>query len=414
MKKMILDIKNNIQDNDIICYLQGKNIIINEIKETIIKKFIEENVDILFSAQLEKSDNYDISSNITLNIKSDNKSEHKNISSTGFIGFKNAIYTYLCWQEDKNFECNILELNMKLDTKTTIFLNMLSVNFKDILIKNGKIYNRILEETSSIVNFNEEDNIIPIIMEKMKNSLHVHLHLNITNKNTKPQIKTQFNHTEQTLQVLSMLNKIIYINLDKRTDRREEIEDELIRYGLLNTNIKDNLVERFPAVSTPGRGILGCTYSHLEVCKLARNRGYKNILILEDDFIFLINKKEFYENLDKLFTQQIKFDVCMLAYNNIQPPLPTEYHFLMKTVEAQTASAYILNESVYEKFIELYEWAAPLLEQTGQHWIYANDQIWKKLQSDPNINWYCFKERIGKQQDGYSDNSEQFVELQEN
>jgi GR25 family glycosyltransferase involved in LPS biosynthesis len=149
---------------------------------------------------------------------------------------------------------------------------------------------------------------------------------------------------------------------------------------------------------------------------LAKQRGYTNILILEDDFIFLVNKKEFYENLHKLFIQQppIKFDVCMLAYNNIRPPQSTEYDFLLKTVEAQTASAYILNESIYQKFIDLYEWAAPLLDQTGKHWIYANDQIWKTLQNDSEVKWYCFKERIGKQQDGYSDNSEQYMELQEN
>ena len=56
--------------------------------------------------------------------------------------------------------------------------------------------------------------------------------------------------------------------------------------------------------------------------------------------------------------------------------------------------------------IELYEHAAPLLESTREHWNYANDQIWKKLQ--PTNEWYCFTKRCGKQRDGYSDNSETF------
>ena len=81
----------------------------------------------------------------------------------------------------------------------------------------------------------------------------------------------------------------------------------------------------------------------------------------------------------------------------------SEYPFLKKVKDAQTASAYIVNEKYYDKLIELYEWAMPLLDTTGSHWIYANDQVWKKLQ--PNDKWYCFTERIGIQSDGFSDNA---------
>jgi len=61
----------------------------------------------------------------------------------------------------------------------------------------------------------------------------------------------------------------------------------------------------------------------------------------------------------------------------------------------------------YQKIIDLYEWAIPLLDKTGEHWKYANDQVWKKIQ--PTSNWYCLYPRVGKQRDGYSDNSESFT-----
>ena len=77
-----------------------------------------------------------------------------------------------------------------------------------------------------------------------------------------------------------------------------------------------------------------------------------------------------------------------------------------KILENQTASGYIVNNKYYDKLINLYEYAMPLLAQTRSHWIYANDQIWKKLQEKDN--WYYFIKRIGKQQDGYSDNTERF------
>jgi glycosyl transferase family 25 len=191
------------------------------------------------------------------------------------------------------------------------------------------------------------------------------------------------------------IDGVFYINLDKRTDRREEIETELNRMNLP--------FERFSAIATPGRGILGCGLSHLAVYKLAKARGYKNVLILEDDFIFIITKDELYELLEKLFTENVDFDVCMLSYLLNSYEDCSEYPFLKKVKDAQTASAYIVNEKYYDKLIELYEWAMPLLDTTGSHWIYANDQVWKKLQ--PNDKWYCFTERIGIQSDGFSDNA---------
>ena len=45
----------------------------------------------------------------------------------------------------------------------------------------------------------------------------------------------------------------------------------------------------------------------------------------------------------------------------------------------------------------------PLLEQTDYHWIYAYDVIWHKFQLVDN--YVCFKTRIGKQRDGYSNNT---------
>lgn len=195
------------------------------------------------------------------------------------------------------------------------------------------------------------------------------------------------------------IDKIFYINLDKREDRKEEIETELINYCLIQN------AERIEAIPTPGQGILGCTMSHLNAIKLARERKYKNVLILEDDFQFTISKEELENQLRMLFEEGPEFDICMISYN-IQRDIPTEYPFLQKVLEAQTASGYIVNESFYNKIIGLYEWAIPLLEQTREHWNYANDQCWKLLQ--PEANWYAFTSRCGKQRPSYSDNSEQF------
>jgi len=196
------------------------------------------------------------------------------------------------------------------------------------------------------------------------------------------------------------IDKIIYINLDKRQDRKTEIENELISKELLN-------FERFRAIETSGFGILGCSHSHLEVLKLAKERGYKNVLIIEDDFMFLVDKEELEQNLTDFFTSEAAndYDVCMISYNLING-VDCHYPFLLKANDVQTASGYIVNANFFDALINLYEESTKLLEQTGQHWLYANDQAWKILQ--PQNNWYCFKKRIGKQREGFSDNANSY------
>ena len=196
------------------------------------------------------------------------------------------------------------------------------------------------------------------------------------------------------------LNKIFYINLDKRNDRKDEIEKELTNYNLFNNS------ERFSAIQIPDHGILGCTMSHLEVIKIAKERKYKQVLILEDDFYFTVSKEEFENQLTNFFDLHISYNICMISYN-LNSSSPTEYPYLLKVLDGQTASGYIIHESFYDSMINLYEYAIPQLKETRQHWIYANDQIWKRLQ--PQSEWFAFSPRFGKQRDGFSDNTNTFV-----
>ena len=77
--------------------------------------------------------------------------------------------------------------------------------------------------------------------------------------------------------------------------------------------------------------------------------------------------------------------------------------FIDRIIFGQTASGYIVNNHYFDKLIELYEYNIPLLEKTGEHWNYANDIVWRKLQEKDK--WFFINRRIGKQRAGYSDNS---------
>jgi glycosyl transferase family 25 len=188
------------------------------------------------------------------------------------------------------------------------------------------------------------------------------------------------------------IDKIYYINLDHRTDRKTEIEGELSKMNLV--------AQRHSAYYFPSIGGVGCGKSHIAILKDALEKGYKNILILEDDFTFTISKEEFEDKLEKLFSIEEGFDVCMLSYN-LKHGEPTKYDFLTKVYDAQTTSGFIVNQHYYTKLIEIFEEGTEKLEKTNHHWIYSIDQIWKRLQRQDN--WFCFTPRFGKQRASYSD-----------
>ncbi len=187
----------------------------------------------------------------------------------------------------------------------------------------------------------------------------------------------------------------IYINLDRRTDRRDEFEREILPYGIA--------VERFTAIEHE-EGIVGCGKSHLAVLKRAKMENWPEVLIFEDDFQFLVTPEKFHEVLDTLKTEE--FDVCMLAYNLHQIQTYCKDKGLGKVRFAQTASAYIVRQHYYDTLIELYEWAIPQLETTRMHWVYANDIVWRDLQE--HDTWLYVLERIGRQRPGYSDNAKSY------
>jgi GR25 family glycosyltransferase involved in LPS biosynthesis len=202
---------------------------------------------------------------------------------------------------------------------------------------------------------------------------------------------------------MDKIDKVIYINLESRQDRRQSIEHELNQLGVE--------YERFNAIATPGFGILGCGKSHLAVIELAKQRGYQNVLILEDDTHFVLDRKEIDLLLNQFFDSKIDYDVLFLSYV-IYSGEDTPYPFLRRGLHTTTATAYIVNCHYYDELINLYQFSTKMLEQTREHWNYANDLVWKDLQKKDK--WYCITPIIAIQQSGYSDNSMSYQDYTSN
>lgn len=182
-----------------------------------------------------------------------------------------------------------------------------------------------------------------------------------------------------------------FINLDHRTERRVQFEEECVKMGIQS--------ERFSAIrhATPA---LGCTLSHLAALKLARERGYERVCIFEDDFEFLVSKEDYHQLIASL---PENFDVVMLGYYIVESqPYNTVFG---KVIAATTSSGYIVNRRFYDALIRNLEEAAALFQAHIREYDviskYINDQYWRRIQ--PGANWFYALKRVGRQRAGFSD-----------
>ena len=189
-----------------------------------------------------------------------------------------------------------------------------------------------------------------------------------------------------------------YINLEHRTDRRAEFEAEAASMGLP--------CERFPAIYNKS-GIIGCGQSHIAVLKEAQARKYESVLIFEDDFQFIVDKETFWSTMNEIQTDVSgSYDVVMLGYNlmNSSPHSKS----LLKVLDAQTTSGYIVHSRMYHELICNFEIGLRKLIQTGRHWNFALDQYWKSLQ--PDAEWFATQPRLGLQRPSFSDIGQKFTD----
>lgn len=189
------------------------------------------------------------------------------------------------------------------------------------------------------------------------------------------------------------IDKLYYINLDRRLDRRAHIENVLSKINIKN-------IGRITAFDFPNNGSYGCALSHIYAIEDAIKNDYNNIIIFEDDFepfnIDLLN-----ESLMKFFDNVIEYDVLMISSNIISYE-KTDIPNILRINEAQTTSGYCINKRFFNKILLNFKESANHLkgnESCKYRW--AIDQNWKKLQLN-NI-FLSFYPKLGKQISGFSD-----------
>lgn len=212
-----------------------------------------------------------------------------------------------------------------------------------------------------------------------------------------------------------LLDHILYINLERRTDRNTSCCRELDK---INT---PNGYERFNAVCPKnGNGEVGCTLSHIKCLETAKERGWPFVFICEDDIGFT-NPGLLQTNLQRFWdffgpplnsiededptamVPRLKWDVLILGGNNGNPFEPI-YDFAIRVYNCQTTTGYIVAQHYYDTLITNFrESAEKLIKNPANGREYALDIYWKRLQRDRQSRWFMIVPATVTQMMGYSD-----------
>ncbi len=203
-----------------------------------------------------------------------------------------------------------------------------------------------------------------------------------------------------------MLNKyfdhVFCINLKRREDRRAQAEAEFKKHGIeveFIEAIDGKLLDLPKMVSsdslTMSPGDIGCTLSHLNVVKLAKERGYKKYFVTEDDIEFA---DDFNEKFEEYFKQlPSDWDIVYGGGSNVGGLVDVTPN-ISRIIKTYTTHAFGVKESMYDAMIEV--WSNP--EKV--------DISLSSLQT--KFNCYIFQPHICFQRGSYSDLLERYNEAE--
>lgn len=181
------------------------------------------------------------------------------------------------------------------------------------------------------------------------------------------------------------IEKIIYINLDEASTRKENI------IIVLNKIFSEDKIIRFNAIKNHYNG---ATKSHIGCLKLAIENNWKNVLIIEDDAYLTNNSNKLFEKLIKNKYDVIHFGGQHALFN------PITY----RLYACHGGIAYLVNNHYYEILKNNYEEGLLKINQAIKNDLNHNDYIfdsyWRILQIKDN--WKLLYPPIFLQKKGYS------------
>jgi hypothetical protein len=190
--KYTLNAIKNLPDNDMVCFMDGFDVLAVGSHHEIKMKFLTYDCDILFGAELNCWPGEYASRFPKLDIKNG----YKFLNSGGFIGYKKAVMDLYNWKTLEEvahicktcggdqgyfieyFIANYNTKRLKLDSEVKIFQNMFSVDWNEIYISEGRVVNSVIGSTPCFFHFNggsweiaKGGNIMPVFVDTLFKSV---------------------------------------------------------------------------------------------------------------------------------------------------------------------------------------------------------------------------------------------------
>jgi hypothetical protein len=143
--------------------------------------------------------------------------------------------------------------------------------------------------------------------------------------------------------------------------------------------------------------------SHANALEMAYHMNFQNVLILEDDFVFIDDTQKIHNDIKSFFELKIDWDVVMLT--TCAAVVSENTNSLISRISSSgNGAGYLVNRPMMLELSTLFKANVENLFSTKQHWIYQNDILWKTIMA--TSQWYMFNHYLGYQKEGYSDLSQ--------
>ena len=190
------------------------------------------------------------------------------------------------------------------------------------------------------------------------------------------------------------IDAVIYINLEKRDDRKSRILKELEKL-----QISKNKIHKISGVYIPKNGHKGCVQSHILALQMAKLNKWQRVLIVEDDAELAVDptigKRIIQECLD-----MADWNVFMLGtyYKKIRGVIKLlDNGFSVERLKkATSATAYIVKYDYIDTLMNVFytsnDHMSPEKLSGNNFEPWALDQQWSNLQ-ESDI-WYCLNKDL--------------------
>jgi GR25 family glycosyltransferase involved in LPS biosynthesis len=160
-----------------------------------------------------------------------------------------------------------------------------------------------------------------------------------------------------------LVDKVYAINLKSSEDRRNNIYTQCHKIG---THFKlvqaiDGREENVHWVCNEWnsrydgwtQGAAGLVHTTMGIIKEAKAKNYKSIMIMEDDIVFVPNAYSKAKRLFKMLPEN--WELFHLASQNYSSKQPRRFGDLIQLTSAWSCQIYIINENVYDEYLEWLE-----------------------------------------------------------